>query len=83
VGERFDLLRNAGVIFLVESNDNVFEMSEYALLIYLNLSSSFALCAFEAKVAVGTNKVIYPLRRDGVQVENLPTLQVLKLGTGD
>ncbi len=79
MGERFDLLRNAGVIFLVESNDNVFEMSEYALLVYLNLSSSFALCAFEAKAAVGTNKIIYPLRRDGVQVENLPTLQVFKI----
>lgn len=55
MSKAFDLLGNAGVILLVESDYDVFEMGEDVLLANFNLSSSFRLCALEVKTAVGTD----------------------------
>lgn len=66
MGETFDFLWDAGVVFLVEPNNNVFEVGEDVLLVDLDLTSSFGLCALEVKIAVGTDEIVFLLGRDGI-----------------
>lgn len=58
-------------------------MSEDVLLVYFNLSSPHGFRTLETKTAVWTDQVVLLLGTDGIQVEDLPTLKVFKLRTGD
>jgi hypothetical protein len=66
VSEAFDLLGDAGVVLLVESDYDVFEMGEDVLLADFDLPSSFGLCALEVEIAEGADEVVSLLRGDGV-----------------
>lgn len=74
MGETLHFLGNAFVVFLIESYDYVFEVSEDVLLAYFDLPSSLGLCAFETEITERTNKVIFSLSGDCIQVEDLSTL---------
>lgn len=74
MGETLYFLGNAFVVFLIESYDYVFEVSEDVLLAYFDLPSSLGLCAFETEITERTDKVIFSLSGDRIQVEDLSTL---------
>ena len=74
MGETLHFLGNAFVVFLIESYDYVFEVSEDVLLAYFDLPSSLGLCAFETEITERTDKVIFSLGCDCIQVEDLSTL---------
>lgn len=74
MGETLYFLGNAFVVFLIESYDYVFEVSEDVLLAYFDLPSSLGLCAFETEITEWTDKVIFSLSGDRIQVEDLSTL---------
>ena len=49
-------------------------MSEDVLLAYFDLPSSLGLCAFETEITERTDKVIFSLSGDRIQIEDLSTL---------